>query len=299
MSAQNVANPPPDAARRPTSARGNLLARYPLISFFILAYTLSWLAWSPWFLSKAGIGLLPFNGGKFSTLLNLAALVLGPTLSAFVVTGASEGREGVRRLLRRIVLWRVSFRWYAFVLLGIPAIVLVSAVVMPGALASFDASAVPNVMFLYVVAGLFFLFAGGPFFEEIGWRGFALPRLQRLYGPLVGTLILGILWALWHLPLFLIPKWDTPHGSPLDVALFVVLAIGIAVVLTWVFNNTKGSVLMTILAHGSFNMSVASAYDLFPTPSVTEGFANFVIGFGVAAVVIVVLTRGSLGYRKE
>jgi uncharacterized protein len=299
MSALNTANLPSDAARRPTSARGNLLARYPLISFFVLAYALSWLAWSPWFLSEAGTGLLPFDGGRFSTLLNIAALVLGPTLSALVVTGASEGREGLRRLLRRIVLWRVGFRWYAFVLLGIPAIVSVSALVMPGALASFDASAVPRVMFLYVVAGLFFLFAGGPFFEEIGWRGFALPRLQGLYGPLGGTLILGVLWALWHLPLFLIPAWDTPHGSPLDVALFVVLPIGIAVVLTCVFNNTKGSVLMTILAHGSFNMAVISAYDLFPTPSVTEGFANFVIGFGVAAVVIVALTRGRLGYRKE
>jgi membrane protease YdiL (CAAX protease family) len=299
MPAPNTANLHSDAARRPTSARGNLLARYPLISFFVLAYALSWLAWSPWFLSEAGTGILPFDGGKFSTLLNIAALVLGPTLSALVVTEASEGREGVRRLLHRIVLWRVGVRWYAFVLLGIPAIVLVSALVMPGALASFDASAVPSVMFLYVVAGLFFLFAGGPFFEEIGWRGFALPRLQGLYGPLGGTLILGVLWALWHLPLFLIPNWDTPHGSPLDVALFVVLAIGIAVVLTWVFNNTKGSVLMTILAHGSFNMSVASAYDLFPTPSVTEGFANFVIGFGVAALVILALTRGRLGYRKE
>ena len=299
MPAPNTANLAPDAARQPTSAQGNLLARHPLISFFVLAYALSWLAWSPWFLSEAGTGLLPFDGGRFSTLLNIAALVLGPTLSALIVTGVSEGREGVRRLLRRIVLWRVGFRWYAFVLLGIPAIVLVSAVVMPGALASFDASTVPSVLFLYVVAGLFFLFAGGPFFEEIGWRGFALPRLQGLYGPLGGTLILGVLWALWHLPLFLIPTWDTPHGSPLDVALYVVLAIGIAVVLTWVFNNTKGSVLMAILAHGSFNMGVASAYDLFPTPSVTEGFANFVIGFGVAAVVIVALTRGRLGYRKE
>jgi uncharacterized protein len=299
MPAPNTADLPPDAARRPTSDRGNLLARHPLISFFVLAYALSWLAWSPWFLSEAGTGLLPFDGGRFSTLLNVAALVLGPTLSALLVTGASEGREGVRRLLGRIVLWRVGFRWYLFVLLGIPAIVLVSALVMPGALASFDASAVPRVMFLYVVAGLCFLFAGGPFFEEIGWRGFALPRLQGSYGPLGGTLILGVLWALWHLPLFLIPTWDTPHGSPLDVALFVVLAIGIAVVLTWVFNNTKGSVLMTILAHGSFNMGVASAYDLFPTPSVTEGFANFVIGFGVAALTIVALTRGRLGYGKE
>jgi membrane protease YdiL (CAAX protease family) len=299
MSAPNTANLPSGAARRPASARGNLLARHPLTSFFVLAYALSWLGWSPWFLSQAGVGLLPYDGGPFSTLLNVAALVLGPTLSALVVTGATEGKDGVRRLLCRIVMWRVGFRWYAFVLLGIPAIVLASAVVVPGALASFDASAVPKVMFLYVTAGLFFLFAGGPFFEEIGWRGFALPRLQRLYGPLGGTLILGVLWALWHLPLFLIPDWDTPHGSVLDVALFVGLAIGIAVVLTWVFNSTKGSVLMTILAHGSFNMAVVSAYDLFPTPSVTEGFANFVIGFGAAAVVIAALTRGRLGYRKE
>jgi membrane protease YdiL (CAAX protease family) len=283
----------------PASLVRRVATSYPLTSFFVLAYALSWLAWSPWFLSEAGTGLLPFDGGRFSTLLNIAALVLGPTLSALLVTGASDGREGVRRLLGRVVLWRVGLRWYAFVLLGISAIVLVSALVMPGAFASFDASAVPSVLFLYVVAGLFFLFAGGPFFEEIGWRGFALPRLQGRYGPLGGTLILGVLWALWHLPLFLIPTWDTPHGSPLDVALFVVLAVGIAVVLTWVFNNTKGSVLMTILAHGSFNMGVASAYDLFPTPSVTEGFANFVIGFGVAALVIVCLTRGRLGYRKE
>ena len=224
-------------------------------------------------------------------------MVLGPTLSALVVTGASEGREGVRRLLGRIVLWRVGFRWYAFVLLGIPAIVLVSALVMPGALAAFDASAVPRVLFLYVLAGFFFLFAGGPFFEEIGWRGFALPRLQRLYGPLVGSLVLGVLWGLWHLPLFLIPSWDTPHGSVLDVALFVVLVLALTVVLTWVFNNTKGSVLLAILAHGSLNISAVAMYDLFPAPSVTEGITNVVVGFGVTAVVLVVLTRGGLGYR--
>ena len=298
MPAQNVANRAPDAASRPAS-RWGLFARHPLTSFFVLAYALSWLAWSPWCLSEAGVGLLPYDGDSISLYSNIAALMLGPTLSALVVTGAAEGRDGVRRLLRRIVLWRVGFRWYLFVLLGIPAIILVSTVVMPGALASFDASAVPTVMFLYVVAGLFFLFAGGPFFEEIGWRGFALPRLQGLYGPLVGTLILGTLWALWHLPLFLVPSWDTPHGSPLDVALFVVLAIGIAVVFTWVFNNTKGSVLITILAHGSLNMAAVSMYDLFPAPAVTGGITNVVLGFGVAALVIVALTRGRLGYRQK
>jgi membrane protease YdiL (CAAX protease family) len=263
-----------------------------------LTYALTWLAWSPWYLSEAGVGLLPYDGGKLSLYLNVAALIVGPTLSAFLVTGATEGREGVRSLARRIVLWRVRGQWYLFVLVGIPAIMLVSAPLMPGALVSFKASAVPSTLVLYVVAGLFFLFAGGPFFEEIGWRGFALPRLQRLYGPLVGSLILGILWALWHLPLFLVPKWDTPHGSLLDIALFVGWAVAITIVFTWVFNNTKGSVLMAILAHGSVNTAGAAAYELFPARAVTGSIAGFAIGFGITALLIVALTWGRLGYRQ-
>src|SRR5215212_6109395 len=171
-----------------------LLIRHPLVSFFTLAYALTWLAWSPWYLSRAGVGLLPFDGEGISDYLNTVALILGPTLSAFIMTGAIEGREGVRRLLRRIVLWRVGLWWYLFVLAGIPAIIVLSTVVLPGALASFEASAVPSTLFLYVVAGPVFLFIGGPVFEEIGWRGFALPRLQRLHGPLVGSIVLGALW---------------------------------------------------------------------------------------------------------
>jgi uncharacterized protein len=283
----------------PQGGLKGLLTRHPLLSFFAIAYALTWLAWSPWYLSESGVGLLPFDGEGISAYLNTVALLLGPTLSAFVMTGATEGRGGVRRLLRRIVLWRVGFGWYLFVLLGIPAIIVLSTVVLPGALSSFDAAAIPTTLFLYVVAGPVFLFAGGPVFEEIGWRGFALPRLQRLYGPLVGTLVLGALWGLWHLPLFLIPSWDTPHGSLLDVALFVVLAVSIALVITWVFNNTKQSVLLAILAHGSINSAAVSMYALFPARAVTDGITNVAIGFGLAALLVVVLTRGRLGYREE
>jgi uncharacterized protein len=276
-----------------------LLTRHPLLSFFAMAYAFTWLAWSPWYLSEAGIGLLPYDADSISDYLNPVALVLGPTLSAFIMTGATEGRDGVRRLLRRIVLWRVGLGWYLFVLVGIPAILVLSTVVLPGALASFQASDVPSTLFLYAVAGPVFLFAGGPVFEEIGWRGFALPRLQRLYGPLVGSLVLGALWGLWHLPLFLIPSWDTPHGSLLDVALFVTWAVAITIVITWVFNNTKGSILLAILAHGSINSAAVAMFALFPAPSVTDGITNAVIGFGIAALLVVALTRGRLGYRQE
>ncbi len=299
MPTQKSANLTPGAISQPATPRGGLLARHPLTSFFVLTFALTWLGWSPWYLSEDGVGLLPYDGGEYSDLINTVGLILGPTLSAFIVTGASEGRVGVRRLLRRIALWRVGVRWYAFVLLGIPAVVFLSAAVMPGALASFDAATVPSELVKVVVVGFVVLFIGGPVFEEIGWRGFALPRLQPLYGPLLGSLVLGVLWGLWHLPLFLIPSWDTPHGNPLDVALFVILAVAIAIVFTWVFNNTKGSVFLAILAHGSVNMGIATAYDLFPVPTVTEGFANFVIGFAALALVILILTRGRLGYRQE
>jgi len=287
---------------QPTDPHGGLkglLTRHPLVSFFAMAYALTWLAWSPWYLSKAGVGLLPYDGDSISDYLNTVALALGPTLSAFIMTGVTGGRDGVRRLLRRIVLWRVGLGWYLFVLLGIPAILVLSTIVLPGALASFQASAVPSTMFLYVVAGPVFLFAGGPVFEEIGWRGFAFPRLQRLYGPLVGSLVLGALWGLWHLPLFLIPSWDTPHGSLLDVALFVTWAVSTTIVITWVFNNTKGSVLLAILAHGSINSAAVAVYGLFPAPAVTGSITNVVVGFGVAALLVVVLTRGRLGYHQD
>ena len=81
--------------------------------------------------------------------------------------------------------------------------------------------------------------------------------------------------------------------------MFVVLALALTVVLTWVFNYTKGSVLLAILAHGSLNISAVAMYDLFPAPSVIEGITNVVVGFGVAAVVLVGLTRGGLGYRHN
>jgi uncharacterized protein len=96
-------------------------------------------------------------------------------------------------------------RWYLFVLVGLPAVMVLGTLLRPGALASFDISALaPGIG--YLGAFVLMVVLGGPLFEEPGWRGFALPRLQRLlHGPLVGGLILGSLWALWHLPGFLVP----------------------------------------------------------------------------------------------
>jgi uncharacterized protein len=285
------------SVQQPASPRRGLLARHPLISFFVMAYAFSWIVWSPWVLSEDGVGLLPYElSGWTKALLSAAAILLGPTLSGFIMTGITEGRAGIRRLLHRIVLWRVGLRWYLFALVGIPVVMALGTVILPRGLATLLALLGPGYVLTYLSTYVLVVILGGPLFEEPGWRGFALPRLQPLHGPLVGTLILGLLWALWHLPEFLVPAWAESSGgsSFLAIIKFVVIAIAFAIVTTWVFNNTKGSVLMAILVHASidtFSLPIGG----LGSPSAVGN--SVLLSFGVLALVLVVLTRGQLGYR--
>jgi membrane protease YdiL (CAAX protease family) len=121
---------------------------------------------------------------------------------------------------------------------------------------------------------------------------------------LVGGLILGSLWALWHLPGYLIPSQDLtdipPRGTVLDFVVFALALIALRLVIQWVFNNTKGSVLMAILVHASWNTFYSAALiQLFPVPSVLGSYLNLTIAAGVLALVIIAVTRGRLGYRQE
>jgi uncharacterized protein len=284
-----------DAAKRPAPPRANLLVRHPLISFFVMAFAFSWIAWSPWFLSEDGAGLLPYSSPLLNSLVVPVGILLGPFLSAFIMTGATEGRAGIRRLLRRIVLWRVGLRWYLFALVGVPVVMALGTVILPMGMASLLALG-PGYVPTYLVWFLIIAIIGGPLLEEVGWRGFALPRLQPLYGPLTGTLILGLLWALWHLPEFLVPAWAKSSGgsSFLDIVKFVVIAIAFAIVITWVFNNTKGSVLMAILVHASIDTFSMPMGTLFAPSQMAN---SILVSFGLLALVVVALTRGRLGYQ--
>ena len=200
-----------------------LLARHPLVSFFVLAFAFSWIVWSPWVLSEDGLGLLPYKlGDAASGLLNAAAILLGPTVSAFIMTATTEGRAGIRRLLRRIVLWRVGLRWYLFAFIGVPVILVLGfAIILPAGLASFQYQGA-GYMLSYLITFIYVLFSAA-LFEEIGWRGFALPRLQPLQGPLVGSLTLGLLWGPWHLPKYLIHSWAVT---------FCLFAIAVTIIFT-------------------------------------------------------------------
>jgi membrane protease YdiL (CAAX protease family) len=141
--------------------------------------------------------------------------------------------------------------------------------------------------------------------EETGWRGFALPRLQRRYGPVVATLILGTLHSLWHLPAFFTAGLG-PFGFPRFVA-FVLTGASATFLYTWIFNNARGSILLAMLCHASFNAAANLVGQLLPQDVALGGWARTivangwlnVIAFGLAALLVVTCTRGRLGYRQQ
>jgi uncharacterized protein len=288
------------APAQPASARQGLLARHPLVAFFVMAYAFSWLVWAPWVLGGDGAGLLPINISQTASgYLNATAILAGPTLAAFIMTATTEGREGVRRLLGRYVLWRVGLRWYMFALIGVPLIMLLGTMVYSMELPNLGALGGPSYLFSYLLSFALVTVLGGPLLEEGGWRGFALPRMERLHGPLLASLILGILWALWHLPEFLVPSWTAAMGGGniVDITLFTITAVTFTIVITWVFNNTRASLLLAILVHASIDTFGGTLAAIFPAKAVTSAFP-YMIGFGVVALVLIVLTRGRLAYER-
>ncbi len=268
----------------------------PLFFFFLIAYVFSWTVFVPYVLAEWG-----FLTGDFT--IYYVIHTFGPALAAIVMTGVVAGRAGLISFRRRIRQWRAPWPWYLVILLGIPALVMVGIAVQPGAMA--NARGVSATLLLsYPVYFVATFFGGGPLGEEPGWRGFALPRMQVRYGPLWGTLFLGVLWSCWHLPDFLTASKGGEPGTGLATFLtnfpvFTLAVVSLAVILTWIYNHTGGSIFMAILAHAAVNTPEASGLTaLFPTVSMIGLHAALLVAFGVPALAIVILTRGRLGYAS-
>jgi membrane protease YdiL (CAAX protease family) len=270
------------------------LQRHALLCYFLMAYGFSWIAWLPYVLSKNGLGLLPISPGQFAAL---PGAFLGPCLSGFLMTAALEGRPGVSRLLHRIIQWRVSWYWYPAVLCGVPIVVVAGYLALPGAHAALH-PVIPQIIWLYPLALIMEILTSG-LAEEPGWRGFALPRLQQQLGPVLGGgIILGILWQCWHLPLYL-TDWGGGAGWS-DIGVAIIGNIGLTIVITWVFNHVRGSLFITILLHSALDaFGVTAATSLFSTQwMIQNGNMALLLGFCAVALVLVVVTRGRLGYQQ-
>jgi uncharacterized protein len=236
-----------------------------LAAFIVFAYGFSWLCWSPiihvvkanLFASPVwAIGLL-FLGGY------------GPTLSALLVIAITGGRASVKALLKKLFNWRVGFNWYAIIFLVWPIIFALGAglyVKLGGNLGATNYGLLPWIPAVYMVS--IFL---GPLAEELGWRGFAMPILYEKYGFVGASFILGIVWAMWHAPLFWAATGTAVSGldvSFTNVVLFVLWTIGASVIHTWLYKNTYGSVLVAVLLHLSTNASGTVFGLLFPDVSI-------------------------------
>jgi len=274
------------------------IRRRPLIWFFALANLLSWAAWTPYILSENGLGLLHF---RFPELLGtsqfagvLPGAYLGPIFSAYVVTRVADGRPGLRRWVGRLANWRVNWRWYVGVVVAVPAVLTVASVALTDqgpmlpALATLIAY-VPGLVLQMVTTGLA---------EEPGWRDFALPRLQERFGPLGGTLVLGPLWGVWHLPLFFSDWGNWPHWTWLTPIEFVATCVTFSIIMTWVFNRSGESLPIAMLLHTSVNNFFSIAWsEMFPTLPIQATSNAFLLGSATIAIVLLAVTRGRLGYR--
>jgi membrane protease YdiL (CAAX protease family) len=262
---------------------------HPVISFIVLTFGFTWLFWGLVYGLRLsmGAGYLPFLIGA-----------AGPSLMAFVVSAIRGGREEVRSLWKRVTLWRVGLGWYLAALL-FPSVIALGGIGLSRMFggATPDFSAFIRQWFLIPIALITGMLLGGPLEEEFGWRGFALLQLQKRYNALASSVIVGTFWGLWHLPAFLIP-WSTQHNLP--VILFLLHDIALAVVFTWIFNNTGGSVWMTMLAHAAFNLTL-TILPVNPSMAGSEQPLVFAIGllYLMAILVLVVFGPGTLTHGAE
>lgn len=258
------------------------LRRYPLAAGIILMFALTW----P--IDLAYAGLLPFQV-PFVLYLFLG---WGFVVAGLFMTWVTTGRAGVTTLLKRFLIWRVGWRWYA-VALGLYPVLFLFALglnaVRAGAPIDFDQTMA--VRFFGQSAGLllfvvpFFLFEAIANGEEIGWRGYVLPRVLSRHSALTAALIVGIIWGVWHLP-----KYIHPFDG-IGFALVMVKAPFDSVLFTWLYNNTRGSLLPAVLFHAAGN---TAGFFLLPAPGVPgrEPLMVLVVALVVLVAAAVVVRYG-------
>jgi uncharacterized protein len=224
-----------------------VLRRYPVATFYALTFAAAWALWLPLVILQDRMPAGP------SLLLVLLGSLMPSTMAIFVVARL-HGRAEVRRLLRRLLMARVGIGWYvAIVALSALAVFAVWVSTLFGAPVPVVVATVPGVVSFF----LFSIFPGSAMGEELGWRGFALPRLQARHSALASSLIVGGIWGTYHFPLFLL-------GSPIrPLALFLPFAISSAIMsifYTWMYNGTGGSLFIAVLLHAATNLPLTVVY---------------------------------------
>ena len=219
-----------------------------LIAFFALTFVLTWSSWLVAWLLSGGSASTEFPGAGLPTLIFYLG-VFAPAFVALFLTARKEGETGIRSLLRRLIQWNVEPRWYVFAIGYFAAIKLTVALIhriVAGTWPRFGSEPLYLMIAAIIASTIIFGQAG----EETGWRGYALPRLATRIGLGGASIVIGIIWAAWHLPLFFIAGTDT-SGQSFPLYLLQVTALSVAI--TWLYSKTNGSLFLTMLMHSSIN----------------------------------------------
>lgn len=242
-----------------------------LVPFFALTYLITWGIAAFFFLFPG-----PFEAifGKMTMSSPVFVLaVAAPTISATIIAYVRDRWSGLRELYAQLVRWRFGIQWYALVLIGVPILgYLVSR--FAGEPLKNDLSS-PLLVLVFLINQLIL----GPLGEELGWRGFALPRLLQRFSPLAASLLLGAIWGVWHLPSFFA---SSLVQSGLAIPVFLAGALCMSILATWFYLHTGRSVLVTVLFHLAFNASL-NAFG--------ASFTWFMAALAVCAILVVALDR--------
>ncbi len=229
--------------------------QHSIVSYVLVAYTITWLIALPMVLSFQGLISMdiPF------TLHFL--LPLGPLLSSLIVTRSIAGTDGLRNIFGRMSRWRVRPIWFAVAFFSVWIVYAASSIIQIAIGQSWpDLAIFGNVLYMpyltFIGAWLLWICTYG-IGEETGWRGFMLPQLQERYSPLVASLIVSIFWAGWHLPMFLYNENLISMG-PFGTIFWVIGLMFGSILLTWLYNSSGKSILMVALWHGTFNLFTAA-----------------------------------------
>lgn len=264
-----------------------------LVAFFALTFGFSWALWLPKVIAasgtETGVAVIDDLVAWTAALPEVGAF--GPTVAAVLLAFHHAGRRGVTRLLGRAVDGSFSRRWLlpAVALFPLLAVGTLGVAVVWG-----TDPTLPWAGEAYVlpIAFVYILFLGGPLQEEFGWRGYALDPLIDRFGALTGSVGLGLVWGIWHLPWFYMPSMTMYYQRPL-VGFMITITL-LSVVMTWVFQNTGGSLAPMILLHASFNWSLWA----FPAIESDVGGQAFILAV-LAVTLLIVLRRGTTDFSSR
>jgi uncharacterized protein len=262
----------------------NFIRKQSLLFFILLTLLISWLPW--------------YTGGK-------GIFVFGPSIAGVITIAMTTGKDGLRELMKRALKWKVGFKWW-LIALFLPALLTLFAL---GINLLVGANMPPFTFFKkewYLLPVFFSItLVGGPLGEEFGWRGFALPHLQKFNSPWMASVILGLMWGLWHIPQFFNPDAVHYELGLGRIPLYVLAEVGLATLMTWVYNKTNDSLLVGgLIYHNADNfwgvvlLTSTTMTAALGGESAGVDLVFWTISAGItllAALIVSIATKGRLG----